>query len=414
MTNNFKRLSHPRHRTTQLFLFGFMLLALSTGKLLAQPGEGKPGAPETKAAEPAEQSTSIGGYGEAVYVEPEGPTKGSIDIPRFVLFVEHTFSDDITFFSEVEVEHVRVEGALEGGELEIEQAYLQYHLSDRLNVRAGLLVLPIGIINEYHEPPSFNGARRPMFDQVVIPTTWRELGVGIAGRIPEVEGLQYRACLTSGLNASGFSGAIGISEGRLEGANPAMQSLAFSGRLEYVTGGLRAGGWLYYGGSSYGDERIADGLFGAPVTMYGLDAQYSIGDLNLRGIIGQTSIAEAGKINDTYHSTLDSLGHRIYSDPIGSAVGGGYIEAAYNIAQLLSHGTTQQLLPFVRYERFNTNQSMPNGIEADKANDRTYVVAGLTYKPTYNTVVKVDWTMIQNATDEKVPGEFAVGVGYNF
>lgn len=355
-----------------------------------------------------EEVTSIGGYGEVHYTEPEGTPKGTVDVARFIIFLEHGFSPDLSFFSELEVEHTKLEGGEEGGEVALEQAYLQYTLSERIGVRAGLMVLPIGIVNEFHEPPTFNGVRRPRFDHDIIPTTWREIGVGIVGRVPEVEGLQYRAYLTSGLNAEGFSHEEAIRGGRFEGAEAEMSSLALSARVEYVNSGLRTGGWIYFGGSAAGNTDIAKGLFGAPVTMFGLDAQYSIANIYLRGIFAHGLITDAHRINVAYHNGPDA------TEPIGSAFGGGYAEVAYDVAKLISPNTTQQLLPFVRFEKFNTQADVPAGVTALATNDRTFITAGLTYKPTYNTAFKLDYTMADDATSAKVPGEFALGVGYNF
>jgi len=369
------------------------------------------------AHETTEESTTIGGYGEIGYTEPEGTGRGTVDVPRFIIFLEHSFSPDISFVSELEIEHTRVEGEEEGGEVALEQAYLQYNLGERASLRAGLVLLPIGIINEFHEPPTFNGFRRPRFDRSVIPTTWREIGVGVVGRVPEVDGLQYQAYLTNGLNAEGFTAMDGIRGGRLEGAEAPLQNLAFSGRLEYLNGGLRTGGSVYFGGSSGGNPELGDGVFDAPVFLYSFDAQFNVENLYLRGIV--TGISIDKKVDEVLHRTerIDSItGSTVvdYIDPIGTAIGGGYIEAAYDVAKLFNPATSQQLMPFVRYEKFNTMADVPTDATANPAADRSYIVAGLTFKPTYNTVFKLDWTMADDATDAKVPGELALGVGYNF
>jgi hypothetical protein len=391
-----------RYRRAHGIILGAALLsAIAINNIHAQ--ESKPEA----GTEASEESTSVGGYGEVTYVEPEGPTKGVVDVARFVVFLEHEFTPQLSFVSELEVEHTKLEGG-EGGEVAVEQAYLQYTLSERVGIRAGLVLIPAGIVNEFHEPPSFHGVRRPEFDNNVIPTTWREIGVGIVGRVPEVEGLQYRAYLTSGLHADGFSADEGIREGRFEGAEAPMTSLALSARVEYLSGGLRVGGWVYYGGAAAGNDSIAQGLFGAPVTMFGADAQYNIGDLYLRGVAARGTIAYASRINAAYHSGPGT------TPPIGSVVGGGYVEAAYDVAKLLSPNTQQQLLPFVRWERYNTMSSVPVGVIADAANDRQAITAGLTFKPTFNTAFKLDFTMHDDSFDTKLPGELAMGVGYNF
>ncbi|MEO6046835.1 MAG: hypothetical protein ABIQ57_05125 [Candidatus Kapaibacterium sp.] len=373
----------------------------------------------TSEPESGDESTSIGGYGDIHYTEPEGPAKGTVDVLTFVMFLEHQFSPDLSFFSELEVEHTKIEGG-EGGEVAVEQAYIQYNFNERLNLRAGLLLLPIGSMNEFHEPPAFNGVRRPRFQKAMIPTTWREIGFGFVGRIPEVEGLQYRTYLTSGLDAAGFDGDQGIYEGHFEGAEAPMTSLAVSGRVEYLNTGLRTGGWLYYGGSAANHEGIGSGLFDSPVFMYGIDAQYSIANLFLRGELMGASIKDAAKLAEAFQRTkpefndAGDLAGYTWNNPIGSTMGGGYIEAAYDVMKLIRPNSSKQLLPFVRFEKFNTQSTIPVNITPNPEDDRTFIIVGLTFKPTFNTVFKTDWTFAQDGTKEKIPGEFALGIGYNF
>jgi len=354
-----------------------------------------------------EESTSVGGYGEIQYVDPEGDVRGTVDVPRFIIFLEHAFNAEVLFVSEIEIEHTKIEGGADGGEVAIEQAYLQFRIGEGTDLRTGLVLVPAGIINETHEPPTFLSVRRPLFDRVVVPTTWREIGVGISGRVPWVEGLQYRAYLTSGLNSNGFSPSNGIRGGRYAGALTPVNNLALSGRMEYVDEGITIGGWVYHGGSSNNDVELGTGMFDAAVTGYGLDARYTLGDVSLRGVIAGFAISAA--------DTIDAIRLRDTTGPaIGSAIGGGYVEVAYNMMSLLDQSSGAQILPFVRFESLNTQASMPDGFVASKANDRMIVTAGLAVKPTYNTVVKADWTMNNDGTDANVPGTLSVGVGYNF
>src|SRR5216684_4363890 len=144
----------------------------------------------------AQERTTVGGYGEVHYTNRTGPdTPGTVNLKRFVVYLAHSFNDQIAFRSELEVEDAKLEGAQPGGAVALEQAYLDYRLSDALTVRSGLVLPPVGIVNETHEPPTFNGVDRPGFDNDVIPTTWREIGVGAVGRVPGVEGLSYRVYL---------------------------------------------------------------------------------------------------------------------------------------------------------------------------------------------------------------------------
>ena len=130
---------------------------------------------------PAIYGTAVGGYGELTLNAPSN-APAVVDLRRFVLFVGHNFTDRIRFYSEVEVEHA-VSSAEDAGEVEIEQAYVDGLLSRRLNLRAGLILMPVGIINVYHEPPTFNGVDRPEVDTLIIPSTWREPGFGIFGEL---------------------------------------------------------------------------------------------------------------------------------------------------------------------------------------------------------------------------------------
>src|SRR5216117_4501964 len=133
----------------------------------------------------AQERTTVGGYGEIHYTNRTGPNSpGQVDLRRFVLYLAHTFDDRLAFRSELEVEDAKLESGEPGGEVALEQAYLDYRLAERLTLRSGLVLPPIGIINETHEPPTFNGVDRPAFDRDVIPTTWREIGVGVLGSVP--------------------------------------------------------------------------------------------------------------------------------------------------------------------------------------------------------------------------------------
>src|SRR5919107_2987879 len=165
------------------------------------------------------QGVSLGGYGEVLYENfagsreddtPSGETD-RLDALRAIVYVGYKFSDKVLFNSELEFEHGSTE---DGGSVFIEFAYLEYRLSPRLGLRAGLLLPPMGFVNEVHEPPAFLGARRPETERQIIPSTWRESGVGVFGGAGP---FSYRAYLVNGFNAAGFS-ADGIRGGRQNGA----------------------------------------------------------------------------------------------------------------------------------------------------------------------------------------------------
>src|SRR2546425_3229159 len=197
----------------------------------------------------AQERTTVGGYGEVHYTNSTGPrTPAVVNLARFVVYLAHSFDDRLAFRSEVEVEDAKVEGGKPGGEVGLEQAYLDYRLADWITLRTGLVLPPVGIINETHEPPTFNGVDRPGFDHDVIPTTWREIGVGAVGTVPGGSELAYRVYLVNGLRADGLSAGEGIREGRQEGREASFANPSMTGRLEWARPGVKIGGSFWYGG----------------------------------------------------------------------------------------------------------------------------------------------------------------------
>jgi hypothetical protein len=232
---------------------------------------------DARAQTPSEPSTAISGYMD-FHFNKEQFADGRLDFHRFVLLVTHSFSDRIRFVSELELEHALVEGLEEAGELELEQAYVDFLLSRRFNVRAGMMLMPVGIINERHEPPVYYGVERPFVDTFIVPSTWFEVGAGIHGEVGR--GWRYRTFITSPLNAREFSAEEGIREGRQKGADTNIGRPAVTGRLEYVrVPGLTVGGSFWTGHSGF-DFRPR---FEVPVTVAEGDVRYSRDRLELRG-----------------------------------------------------------------------------------------------------------------------------------
>jgi len=353
----------------------------------------------------SQESTTVGGYGELHYTNTSGPnTPASVNFRRFVLYLSHSFDDRLTFRSELEVEDAKIEGGEAGGEVALEQAFLDYRLTDRLTLRTGLVLPPTGIINETHEPPTFNGVERPAFDHDVIPTTWRELGIGIWGTLPLAEGLSYRLYLVNGLKASGFSGEEGIRGGRQSGREATFANPSFTGRLEWARPGLRVGGSFWYGGSSAGDTLLASGTFVVPVTMLSADARYDRAGFAARGVLGTISVSDADTIN------------ALYGAAVGSRIAGGYIEAGYNLLYRLAPRSKQMLTAFARYEHFDTHAEVPAGTPRNPEFARRITTLGLTYKPTWNTAFKGDYEVRRTAAGGGLGDveTLRFGVGYQF
>ena len=357
----------------------------------------------TLAAAQDEERTTVGGYGEVQYHNLTGPgTPAEVNVARFVAYLAHSFNERISFRSELEVEDARVEGGQPGGEVSLEQVYLDYMLSPAATIRVGLVLPPIGIINETHEPPTFNGVDRPQFDNDVIPSTWRDIGVGLVGTLPGSSGLSYRVYLLNGLVASGFSAEEGIREGRQEGHNASFANPSLTGRLEWARPGLRIGGSFWYGGSAAQDSTLGTGTFDNAVAVVSADARYDVGPFMFRGVVANVSIADAEKINAAF------------GGQVGSRIAGGYVEGAYNLLAALAPQSTQRLDAFLRHERFNTQAGVPDGVVRDDALARRITTFGLTYKPVYNVVFKGDYQLRRNRAGVGQDEQLALGVGYQF
>jgi hypothetical protein len=349
------------------------------------------------------ETTSVGGYGEVHYTNATGAnTPGVVNVRRFVLYLAHTFSEKLAVRSELELEDAKIEGGEAGGEVALEQLYLDYLISPAFTIRAGLVLPPVGIVNEIHEPPTFNGVDRPSFDQNVIPTTWREIGVGAVGAIPGSSGLSYRVYLVNGLKADGFSAASGIRGGRQEGREASFANPSVTGRLEWARPGLRLGGSFWYGGSANQDPLLGAGTFDNAVALVSADARYDVGPFMFRGVVANIGVADAAAIDAAFGTQ------------VGSRIAGGYIEAAYNVLSAFAPASAQRLNAFLRYENFDTQAGVPEGVVKDEALARRITTFGLSYKPIYNVVFKGDYQLQRNKAGIGEGELLSLGVGYQF
>jgi hypothetical protein len=325
---------------------------------------------------------------------------GVLDFHRFVLLFNHSFSPRIRFVGELELEHALVEGLEEAGELELEQAYVDFLLSRRINVRAGMMLVPLGIINERHEPPVYNGVERPFVDTVIIPTTWFEAGAGVHGEFGR--GLRYRAFAMAPLDALEFSADEGIRGGRQKGVESNVRNFAFTGRAEYIgVPDLTIGAAFWTGDSSFGAPRLD-----TTVRIGEVDARYQRGRMELRGQFAQVGISDAARLNDAIERLVG------VSPNIARTLRGFYGEAAYRV---WDRGSPRDLVAFLRYENFDTQFRMPDGFQPLKEFDRDAWVTGITYYPDPDVAVKIDYVRVRNQSGVvRDTDSFNVGLGWWF
>ena len=355
-----------------------------------------------------DKGLSIGGYGDVRFRHFVKNANGSQDIfdaLRFVLYTGYKFNDWLVMNSEVEFEHGSTSGS---GSVSVEFLTVDFLLDPRFNIRAGLVLLPMGFLNEVHEPPFYFGAERPEVERQLIPTTWRENGGGIFGSfdLGRAGDVDYRMYAVNGFDATGFS-ASGLRGGRQKGSKALSDNWAFVSRIDYDMGAFAPG--LMFGGSVYAGKSgqnqtisrcVTDCSPGAPGTpvltlgnqsfgipdsfvhIYELHAQYRAHGLSLRGLWAQAFVDDAGKLSR-------ALGKGATSS-IAEKMIGGYAEIAYDVLPLFTE-TEMSLEPFFRYEYLDTQHQVAKGFQQDQSRDYDLFVYGLSYKPIPQVVVKLDY-----------------------
>ena len=175
--------------------------------------------------------TKVGGYAELHYNGGKKSGDDELDFHRFVLFVNHEFTESLRFFSELEVEHALAgNGDDKPGEVELEQAFLEFDLNRNNQIKTGLFLVPVGILNETHEPPTFFGVERNPVEKNIIPTTWWEGGVSFVNR--HDSGFATEIAFHSGLNVD--TSDFLVRGGRQKVAKADADNFATTGRLKYT------------------------------------------------------------------------------------------------------------------------------------------------------------------------------------
>lgn len=351
------------------------------------------------------QGLSIGGYGEAL-IEifddslDDGSESGktdTFDLLRAILYFGYKFNDRFVFNSEIEFEHSTTS---ESGSASVEFAYIDYLYKPGFNIRGGLLLVPMGLINELHEPTTFLGAKRPETERRIIPSTWRENGLGAHGSFG---GLTYRTYLMNGLDAAGFS-ASGLRGGRQKGSKAKFEDIAWVGRADWIgTPGLIAGASVYTGDSGQ-DLTAADGsTIDVPTTIWEAHVDWRFKGLQLRGLYAGSDLGDVADLNEA----LDLDGNA----SIGEEMEGYYLEAGWDL--LSRRQGRQSLIPYVRWEKVDTQKSVPDGYERNPASDTEIFTLGLAYQPIEQIILKVDWQDVDNGAGTG-GDQFNVAFGYIF
>ncbi len=340
---------------------------------------------------------SIGGYGEGHYKAFTGDQQGSkdtADFVRLVLYTGYRFTDNMLFNSELEFEHASTG---ESGEVSVEFAALDFFLDPRANVRAGMVLVPMGFLNPIHEPPFYFGNNRPEVERRILPTTWREIGVGLFGEL--LPGLTYTTYGINGLRATGFS-SDGIRGGRQSASQAKAEDLAWVGRLDYAppfAPGLTVGWSAYLGNSGQGEIPGTNAF----TQIYEGHLQWHYRGVEFRALGAWSHIDDADKISRAVKKT------------VGKEQFGWYTELGYNILPWFLPDSTHYLAPFFRYERWDTLAEVPAGFADNGRFSRHLWQFGVNYKPIPNVVIKADYRNFDADVGE-LADEFNLGLGFIF
>ncbi|WP_415398355.1 porin [Sulfurimonas sp. CS5] len=318
---------------------------------------------------------SIGGYGEMYYSDTttnNNTDKTTLDVYRFVPYIGYKFSDNIILNTEIEFEHGGVAnngGTAEGGEVIVEFMYLDFLINKNANIRVGNMLMPIGLINERHEPTLFTTVQRPNTSKYLIPSTWHESGVMVYGDI--IDNLSYKFTAVSALQ-TGVNGSTWLRDGRGGSFKQTDANLAFAARVDYT--GING---LLVGASAYSAPSV-NGV-SSTTNMYDVHLDYKNSGARVYGVYTQTDRSDAAEIA---------------TDAVEKAKG-GYINFSYDILSLTS--IKKQLPIFVQFESINPEQERANGTSGDDLDTTT---VGVNYFPHEQVVLKFDYTMArQGAVD---------------
>ncbi len=368
--------------------------------------------------------TVISGYGSASYQRNFNQQTATLNLDRAVLFVGHQFNSKISFFSELELENAKVDGSGGSlGEIAMEQAFLKFNLNPRQYIVAGLFIPRIGILNENHLPVNFNGVERPLVEQLIIPATWRELGVGFYGRMARLP-LNYSVAIMNGLSSEQFVHGSGIREGRFEGSNATANNLAVTASLQYAYKDFKFQVSGYAGGTNGLNPHKSDslqlqsGIFGVPLYLGEGDIQYASNGISIKALGTIISFPNASDINRAY-------GHNITAETMY----GAYAEFAYNVLEHAKNAGGKQLNAFARYEILDMNSKIPASGIYDGTLDQQHLIVGLGYLPIPNVVIKLDVRLmhtgpenpelVSNPSPVRLPYQqnnsfLNIGIGYSF
>jgi hypothetical protein len=378
-----------------------LCLAMTGGASLAQ-GAAPPSEATSSVTE--DSRLSLFGYGDLYYSRPRlHPVDAVATARRGVLGFAYRFNERTRFAAELEIENAVV-SATDQGEVAFEQLYIEHDISDRLSAKAGLFLLPVGYMNETHEPTRFYGVKRNLVETAIIPTTWREMGLGLQGR--SEQGWRWNTGVVTSFDLNKWptdstetkSSPLGAIH--QEGQQARAASLAYYGALNYDgVPGVNVGGSVFSGGIGQRQPTIATP--NASVSLMEWHAKWQVGRWELAGLMAHGQFHDVAAFNASPASG---------SNPVPDQFRGGYVQAAYRWWREGDYS----LVPFARYERLNTAvgfSGLPMGVAPATDPDTRVVTVGANFYLHPQVVLKVD---AQRFLNDSNLDRINLGVGFHF
>lgn len=347
-------------------------------------------------------NTVISSYGEIAYTQPKNASKDAkADVARAVIGITHRFNDKTKMVGEFEWEHAVVSKD-DKGEAEVEQLYVEHEIQPGLAAKAGLFLMPVGLLNTAHEPTAFHGVQRNFVETAIIPTTWREAGFGLSGNVDN--GISWDLGATTGFDLSKWDGAA--EEGResplrsihQEGQLAKSKDISLHAALNWRgVPGLLLGGSVFSGKAGHGTAGFAGN--DARITLWDMHARYNPGRLDLQALYARGNISNTTALNATLAGQ---------PTPVPSSFFGWYTQAAYQLWKTEAYSLT----PFIRYEQFNTANSygvLPQAVATGETEKVTTV--GASFKIGEGVVLKADFQKFKQDSNRD---RYNLGVGYSF
>jgi hypothetical protein len=319
-----------------------------------------------------DSGVSVGGYGEMLYTDRLGSSGDSLDNYRTVIYIGYRFDEEWSFSSELEWEH--------SDQTAVESAFLRYAPSDELQFRVGNMLVPMGIINPVHEPPTFLSPNRPLVERFILPSTWSENGVAMLAKVGDFD---FHLAIMNGFNEDFELASSGMRKGRQGGSNAAVENFAYVARVDFRgIRSLNVGGSVYYGDS--GQDPASPSDFNTQ--MYEVHGQYKEGPLQATGLWSKASVADANLL-PTPSASND--------------LSGWYVEAGWDL--YYDNGSDDALIPYLRYASYD--------LQADSAADSNIsrLMFGVSWLPIPRIALKAAYTLEEQAGIQDGILELAAG-----